>query len=448
MKFSLNLDSRSIRQYKNILLSLVYRGLSIVSYFLIVPICLSMLSSASYGTWLTIFSILGWTSFFDLGLSNGMKNKLSEALALDDKSKARKIVSTNYILLSVVALALILLFALVSSQIDWGNVLNAPKEELYINQLVFVCFTLSVVKLMLDSITSVLHAHQNVSVATLIALTSSLVSLAAIYALKQLNISQEYRLLYLGITIAGIPVIVMLMFNIYFFTSSLKHLRPTLSLFDRQYVRQIFALGSQFFVIQIAVLVINSTDSIIIARLFDPSQVTVYNIAFKLFSTFTIVWGIVITPYWTAFSEAYFRKEIPWIRSTMKLLLYLWLGLIAILLITVPLAPYIYNLWVGDSVTVPFKLSIGMALFIAISTFTNIFAYFVNGVAKVRMQLFTLIFAAIINIPLAIYFARDLNLGITGITIGTCVSYLLVAVILSIQYNKIIKSKARGIWNR
>lgn len=86
---------------------------------------------SGYGTWLVIYSILGWTAFLNPGLGNGMKTKLSEALALNDRDKAKKIVSTNYTLLFCIAILLITGFTAVHYFIDWQNMPNANKTKMY-----------------------------------------------------------------------------------------------------------------------------------------------------------------------------------------------------------------------------------------------------------------------------------------------------------------------------
>jgi O-antigen/teichoic acid export membrane protein len=441
-------NTRSKRQYKHILFSFLFRGLTVLASFLIVPICLSFLSASSYGTWLVIYSILGWTAFFDLGLGNGMKNKLSEALALNDHDKAKKIVSTNYTLLFCIAILLVVGFTVIHYFIDWQKALNADNNEMYINQLIFGCFILFVVKLFLDSINNVILAHQSTSMVTLLGLASGMLALAGVYMISRMDITTPLRLPVLGAVVSGAPVIVMSLANVYLFATRFRYLRPSLDFFDKKYVRDFFTIGGQFFVIQIAAIVIFSTDSVIIARLFNTAEVTAYNIAYKLFSSFTIGWTIVITPYWVAFNEAFIKNDRQWIRKTVRMLLLLWGGMVLVIVLLLPFVDDAYKLWVGPKIKIPLSLSVGMVLFIAISTFANIFAYFVNGIAKIRLQLISSIVAAAINVPLAIFFAKHTEAGLSGIILATCVSLTIGAVLVAVQYHKIINGRATGIWNR
>ena len=75
------------------------------------------------------------------------------------------------------------------------------------------------------------------------------------------------------------------------------------------------------------------------------------------------------------------------------------------------------------------------------------FNHFVNGSGKIKLRLYSAIFGATVNIPLSIYFAININLGISGVILATIVSDFIGLTILPIQYIKIINNKAHGIWN-
>jgi Na+-driven multidrug efflux pump len=93
-------------------------------------------------------------------------------------------------------------------------------------------------------------------------------------------------------------------------------------------------------------------------------------------------------------------------------------------------------------------LSTFMALFAIISTFNNIFAYFVNGVGLIRLQMYCGIIGMLINIPISIFFAKNLNMGSSGVILGTIFSIFLGSILIPIQCVKLIRGDAKGIWNK
>ncbi len=107
-----------------------------------------------------------------------------------------------------------------------------------------------------------------------------------------------------------------------------------------------------------------------------------------------------------------------------------------------------YQIWVGDEIKIPLILSISMGVWVLISTWTSIFGNFLSGVAKIRLSLYHSLIMIIINIPLSIFLARYLNLGSTGVIIGTCLCVLPQVFLHPIQYKKIVNNKAKGIWSK
>src|SRR5665648_546203 len=87
---------RSIKAKKNILASLIIKGLSIAISLVLVPLTINYINPSRYGIWLTLSSIVGWFSFFDIGLTQGLRNKFAEAKAKGEDNLAQILVSTTY----------------------------------------------------------------------------------------------------------------------------------------------------------------------------------------------------------------------------------------------------------------------------------------------------------------------------------------------------------------
>jgi O-antigen/teichoic acid export membrane protein len=88
--------ARTAKANKNIIYSFLIKGLSIGCQFALVPLTLHYLDKERYGIWLTMSSMIAFFSFFDVGIGNGLRNKLSEALANGDTNLAKVYISTSY----------------------------------------------------------------------------------------------------------------------------------------------------------------------------------------------------------------------------------------------------------------------------------------------------------------------------------------------------------------
>ena len=117
-------QERSIKAKKNILGGLVIRGLSIAISLVFVPLTINYIDTDGYGIWLTLSSIVGWFSFFDIGLNGGLRNKFAEAAAKGEDELAQVYVSTIYAILGIIFLSVWLIFLAVNQYLDWSAILN------------------------------------------------------------------------------------------------------------------------------------------------------------------------------------------------------------------------------------------------------------------------------------------------------------------------------------
>jgi O-antigen/teichoic acid export membrane protein len=438
--------SRSQNIKKNILLSFGIKGGSIVVTFLLVPLTLGYLGARDYGIWLTMSSVIAWFGFFDIGLGNGLRNRFAEAVARNDKELARTYVSTTYFGLTAIFGGLWLIFIPVSFFIDWNVVFNIPVEsEHNLHLLVMYIFTLFVMRFVLKLISIIITADQKPAISNTFDPISNVISLLIIYIL---TLTTQGSLMYLAVAVTFSPVFVLLVASVYFFSRDYKNYRPSIRYFRASQFRDLTGLGFQFFIIQIAVLVIFSTDNMIIAQVLGPEAVTPYNIAFKYFHSVSMAFAILMNPLWSAYTQAYTLNDISWIRNITRKLVKIWLLVLLLVVIMVMISGPFYKLWVGDKVEIPLVLTVFMGLYILISTWNNIFVYFINGTGKVRFQLYSSVIAAAANIPLSIFLARDLNMGVTGVIMATCICLLPGTVLAPVQYKMILNSNARGIWNK
>lgn len=420
---------------------MIFKGGSILISLILVPMTLSYLNPYEYGIWLTLSSILTWVYIFDIGLGNGLRNKLTEALALNDLKLARIYVSTAFFSLLILVVAIYLLFMVAQPWMNWNLILNVDAQKVQnLSYIVIIVFTFFCASFVLRLVGNIYMAYQQPAINDLLSLIANIVSLILIYFC---TLFTEGSLEKVAIIYSAAPVLIFLLaYPVTFW--KLKEIRPSMSWVRFGYLRELMSLGVQFFIIQMACLVLFMTSNLIITQIFGPESVTPYNIAFKYFSLVNTGFTIIITPIWSAITDAYANKDLTWIRQTMKKLIGIWLGGIGLTIIMVLISNYVYGIWIGEEVHIPFILSVLCGLYVSISNWNNIFAYFINGVGKVRLQLYSSIISGVVFFPLAFYLGSVL--GIAGVLLALCVCLLPSAVWAPIQYWKIITCKATGIW--
>lgn len=437
---------RSVKTKKNILTSIAIKCVSIAVSFLLIPLALNYLNPVKYGIWLTLSSVIGWFAFFDIGLGNGLRNKLAEALAKDDKELARTYISTSYAVLSIIIGIVYALFVLVFPYVNWSKILNTPQEmNAEINKLIFIVFSFFSLQFIIKLISMILKADQRSAISGGINTLASLLSLIIVFVLTK---TTQGSLLWLSVGVSAANIIAPLIATIWYFNKDYRHLTPSFKYVKFASAKDLMGIGFLFFVMQFAALILFSTDSFIIDQLYGPEEVTPYNIAFKYFSLITMGFAIITTPFWTAYTDAYHKHDYEWIKRITRKLQLFWGALVFAVIIMIFCADFFYEIWVGDKVKIPFILSLSMGVWVLISTWTSIFGNFLSGVGKVRLSLYHSFAMIIINIPLCVFLAKYLNLGSTGVIIGTCVCVLPQVFLHPIQYKKIINNKAKGIWGK
>lgn len=412
---------------------------------LLVPLTIDYLTKDTYGTWLTISSIVTMMAFLDIGIGNGLRNKFSEAIAKQNVILARAYVSTAYAIFSVIQLALVVIFLIVFRYVPWQRIFNTNINTDQLQMVVLLTVVAMAVKLVLDILSYVLFALQEPSRVNLMTLVSSVLVLIGTYALTRYTTGS---LVYLAAVTAISPVLIMMVGGLILYSGKLSDYRPTVRLADFKHAKSLLSLGYQFFVIQLAVIIIFYTDNLIVAQLFGPGEVTTYNVAFRYFNAVNILFTIAVAPYWSAFTEAFVKNDVSWMKRTYQYLQKLWIGLVVAVIGMILLANTVYSVWVGDRVKVPFLLSALMGVFVIISCLNSVNSLILNGIGKVRLQLMVALFCATINIPLAIFLGRNLQMMSAGVILATSISLLTGSLLGSIQVRKLILGQARGVWNK
>jgi O-antigen/teichoic acid export membrane protein len=449
LKSSLGIDlfsghARTVRTKKNIIAMTVLKGMSIATGFLLVPLTLHYLTATNYGIWLTLSSIIGWFSFFDIGLGNGLRNKFAEAMAHQDIKLAQVYVSTTYFILSMIVGALFILFISCNTVLNWTRILNAQDSTSEnLNLIVFITFTFFCIRFILGLIGTILIADQKPAVNSLLDVSGNLLSLISIFFLVKYTAGS---LVYLSLAMGISTTVVLFVASVFLFSGSYKSIRPSWSQLKIEHARELMTLGVRFFILQIGTIIVFSTSNILITQLFTPADVVPYNIAFKYYNLISMFFAIILTPFWSAYTEAYANGDIPWIQNTLTVLKKAWLIAAVGVLIMSFFANTFYHVWIGTSVTIPLGISISMGVYVLISAWCNIFVNFINGTGKIQLQVWTGILISILNIPLAILFVKSFHLGVPGIILAPCVCLVPLCFLWPIQVKKILSGAARGIW--
>lgn len=442
----IGIDSRSKKMYKNTVAMIGIRGVSMILTLISAPIMLHHVDRADYGVLLTLTSIVGWVGYMDVGLGNGLRNKLPEFLAKGDFHSAKKIVSSCYVTLAIYVALIIVIFLIVSPFVDWLGVLNSPTSDAgEIRGLTNVVFIAFCIQFLFGLINSILFAYQMPAFQSLFTFVGQFVAL--IVLVIQVYVFDVTSVLQIGAVNSMIPPLVLFLGSIGLFRTKLEEIAPSFKLFEFKSVGSILSLGLKFFVLQMITIVLFQANSIIIARVVSPEAVVEYNLAFKYVSLLTMIFTIVITPVWSATTDAYVRKDFEWINKTLSFSRKVCIASVFIGVLMVLASKFVYGMWLGKgSIDINYSTTGLIFLYISFEMLYKVYGTIINGTGKVFAQIILTGIIAIIYIPLAIFLG---NLcGLSGVLIANTIVFALNYVWSKLQCNKLISQTATGIWNK
>lgn len=436
---------RSLKAKRNIITSFIIKGLSIVISFVTLPLVLDYIDAASYGIWLTLGSIVGWFAFFDIGLTQGLRNRFAVAKAEGNHELAQIYVSTTYAILALVFLFVWIAFIVVNKYLDWAKILNVSEElRPEVTTLAVIVFTYFCLTFVFKIITTILTADQYPARASLIDLIGQAISMIIIIVLVK---TTEGSLIKLGFALSLSTLSVLIGANVILFTGKYHRYRPRVSKVNFSYTRYLLNLGIVFFIIQMAAIIQFQTAQIIIARNLGTAEVTSYHIVYKYFGVLFMVTNIFLAPFWSASTEAYQKNDLQWIKNAIKRYNQLNLLMAAAGVLMLLFANTFYRLWLGEGkVDIAFNLSLWGFIYFNVIMFGSKYVSLLNGISALRIQFVSSLISPLIYILVAILLVKHYKLGPQALFIASVVANFNAFLLAPLQYHMIINKNKRGLW--
>ncbi len=402
--------------------AMVYKGISMALSLVYVPVVLNYLGDYKYGVWASILNILSWISYFDLGIGNGLRNRLSESLASSTPRISPKVlVSSAYaILMGVVAIVAVVCGVAIAF-VDWPALLsawNVDESLLCVVELSFLGMCFSFV---LTLCNSVYYALQKAQVVNLISVCQQAVMLLSVWLLSLTGTSS---LTAVAVFYVLSNILVYGVFTVYVFARN-RSLAPSPRCCSREVAKDVGGLGIMFFVAQIATLVLFTTDNLIVSNLFGPEQVTVYATANKVFTVLPSLFAALVVPLWSKTTVDYARGDIVEIRASLSKMRRLFaVATMGVIIMVVAFKPVV-QLWLGRDLGFENSLVVLMGVYAVIYMWNAIYSQIVNGLALVGFIAAIAFVQLVVNIPLSIFLASSCGLGVNGVLLGTIIAMLI-----------------------
>lgn len=437
-------SNRTATIKKNILGSLVIKGISIAVSILLVPMTLGYVSPEIYGVWLTISSILHWVTYMDVGFTLGLKNRLAECIAKEDYEKGKSLVSTTYFIMVAIFVPLALLMILVCPIVDWCSILNIDQgNQEIVQKTITILIVFVALQMIVNVFIAVVSAHQKTALSSLFNVIGQVCSLIIIFFMT--NFIQP-SLFNLAFAYSMMPIIIVAISSLIYYGTSMKKIAPSISAINLSYIKDLWNLGVKFFIIQVQQIVLYQSTNILISNISGPESVTQYNIAYKILNVIVMVYTIILNPLWPAFTDAYTKDDYKWMNNTYKKMTKIYWFLVLIIALTVISSPFIYKIWVGDKIAIPYILTVTIAIYTLIHCWDSLQVTLINGIGCVKLQTYVILIGLVVHIPLSLFLGK--YIGILGVVSSMCTINIIYALFFTTQIRKILSNTASGIWIR
>jgi O-antigen/teichoic acid export membrane protein len=418
-------EERTLGIARGALSTLVAQGISVATGLVTVPLAIGYLGAERYGAWATVGSLLAWLTVADLGIGNQLTNSLSAARGRGDVGEARALVSTATFALVAIAAVLVAASAASWWGLDWPRIFNvagarAVREVAPAAGIALLGFSAAFPLAVADRVYT---SYQDGAIANAWNVGASLAGLVALFVATRTDgglVAVVGATTAAGLAVRGASAA-------WLFSARRPELRPARADVTRERLLHFGARGSEFFLVQIAALVLFSTDNLIIAQVLGAEAVTPYAVAWRLFALPGMAFTAAFPYLWAAYAEALARGDNAWVLRAVRWSV-VW-GTLLVAALSIPLVVFgreLIRFWAGQAAVPPFATLAWLGAWNLVLTPMNALVCMLNATGKIRWQVYVGAATALANVAVSIWWARVF--GISGVIAATVVTYLLCAV--------------------
>jgi O-antigen/teichoic acid export membrane protein len=214
-------------------------------------------------------------------------------------------------------------------------------------------------------------------------------------------------------------------YTYYIFRGQYKKICPSILKVDFSLSGGLFSVGLKFFVIQVAGIIQFQTASIILIRYYGPLDVAGYSVVFKYFSVMPLLMGLILTPLWSAATDAFAKKDYTWITYAVKRYNVISLIVILVGFFMVCFFEPVMHFWIKDDAVIN-KISIQMVLlmyaFNVLSVYGSVYNTVLNGIGALDVQFYACLVSPFIFILMCVILISYFNLGVQAVIAASIIA--------------------------
>lgn len=426
------------------LATLFSRGVTVLVSLATLPLTSHYLGKERFGLWLTLSSFMAWIVIADLGIAVSLINVLSSADGRDDRTTARRAVTSAFWMTTAIAGVVILAGLSILPWIDWAGLFNlktslaAAEAGPSVAALIVLC----ALRLPSSIIGCTYQAYQEGYIYQLWSGLGGVFSAGCLI----LAVILQAGLTWLVAAYLGGLLLTDLISGAFLFFHRRRWLLPDFSSFDYGQAIRLIRKGSLFWIAQVSAIFMLQIDLLLVSRLFGASEAATYGTALRLYLIIGAVQTAFIAPLWAAYGEALARRDFDWIVRTFRQTIKISLITIvpAGMLICMTMS-FTFKILVTDDIMAGIDLRIALFLSEVCNSVARCISTFMNGIGDIRTQAVFGPVGAVLNIILSIYLGRLLGLSGVAFATAACLMVVWIIIIGSDANRRIMEFNARRL---
>jgi O-antigen/teichoic acid export membrane protein len=417
------IELRSVRS--NISWSMISKIITMIVSFVSVPILLSLLGTDQYGNWATLTSMVAVISILDFGVGNSMRNSVSSINISGYETVQSEFISF-FRLLIFIGLASSVLFVLFIPLFEISSNHLTAALFLYIPILLFLPLRLG---------HNVLQGIRANGLQSVLQVLGSWIFFIFIGVSYLTNFRPTLNALAIVWSLASL-IVLFLVFNL-----AKKKLKLEVgSFFINPFSfsqKKRLRVGIEFFVLQLASLVLFSIGNLLVFNHLGSSEVARYDVLNKVFQVGLSFYNIIIGIMWSEISVFRSEGNVQALKRTFRRLALIAGGFSILCLLGALIVPLIIKLWTNGKILIQTKESLIVAGLVSVQSWAYVGAVFMNAFEKIVPQIILSLVSIIFMIPLA-YTLMDYDFGIASVPLAAMILTIFAMIVCNFYAMKLI----------
>ena len=399
----------------------LFKGSQILVTIVSVPLMMAYLGNETFGL---AMALIGFSQCFlltDAGLGEGVKLRLVESMAREDREAVRSYVSTGFFAIFLLVPVVSLGFCTAYPLVAWETVFHVAPDSSSVGlrpallaSLIPLFFLLP-----LRILREIYTADQRGYVYFSILSVGTLASLGGIVAAIQFDLGL------VGILLAmqGSVLLAHLACALYLFVWDMPWLAPRWSHVRRWAWKNMWSDSLMLFVLGVSLIAINGTDVFLVNHYLGGSDASVYSLSLRVFLYVEVVTSFLTYPAWPAIGNALQKGEHRWARNASRFLFVsTMLFAVAMCGLLMVFGKSLISVWSRGLVIADPALLLVLACYVMTRIWCAVFGILLRAFGRVRCQTAATLAEAVLHVGLGIVLLQ--HFGLLGMAVGSLFSIL------------------------